>query len=359
MRQLIYMLIVCLGSISLLAEANSDTTWTLEQRTPFNVKIQAVKTILYNQLTSAQKPWRVCALVPHLKDAYWIGIDSGLVSQAIRLGINLELFEAGSYYRKDQQLKQLEYCLNQPFDAILLGTVDPNLLNRYPGQINKPIIALVNRLDSPIIKTRVGVNWYQMGWVAGHFITQSVKQAPPSPPVKLALLTGPKSVGGSHWVELGIHDAIANSAIEISSIRHTDNNRDLYRDQLQKLLNDHIPDYILGSAVAIEAAIGSLQHKKLTEQVNLVSSYLSPAISRGLYRHKVAFSSDDQVVLQGRLAIDIVVKELEGANAFGDIGPQIQALEQGAVQHNVLQNSLAPADFYPIYRVMPPTSLQP
>ncbi|MBB1363071.1 MULTISPECIES: TMAO reductase system periplasmic protein TorT [unclassified Shewanella] len=357
MRRLIYLLIACLGTIPLLAEATSDSSWTLQQRTPFNAKIQTVKSIQYNQLTSAKKAWRICALVPHLKDAYWIGIDYGLVSKASQLGINLELFEAGSYYRKEQQLKQLEYCLNQPFDAILLGAVAPNLLDQYPGLINKPIIALVNRLDNPIITTRVGVNWYQMGWKAGHFIAKAVKNLPPSSPVTLALLTGPESVGGSDWVELGIQDAIADSPIVVSSIRHTDNNRDLYRDQLHNLLNDHVPSYILGSAVAIEAAIGTLQHKRLTGQVKLVSSYLSPATLRGLYRNKVAFSSDDQVVLQGKLAIDIAVKLLEGAHSFGDIGPQIQALEQGTVQLNMFNNSLAPADFYPIYRVTTKTNL--
>ena len=81
------------------------------------------------------------------------------------------------------------------------------------------------------------------------------------------------------------------------------------------------------------------------------------ATLRGLYRNKVAFSSDDQVVLQGKLAIDIAVKLLEGAHSFGDIGPQIQALEQGAVQLNLFNNSLAPADFYPIYRVTTKTNL--
>lgn len=353
MRRLIYILIACLGTLSLFAKATSVSTWTLELRTPYNAKIQTVKTIQYHPLNSAQKPWRICALVPHLKDAYWIGIDYGLVSQARQLGIQLELFEAGSYYSKNQQLKQLKHCLNQPFDAILLGTVDPNLLERYSGQINKPIIALVNRLDSALVTTRVGVNWYQMGWTAGHFIANSVQESPPSSPVKLALLTGPKSVGGSDWVEQGLFNAIANSPIQVSSIHHADNNRDLYRDQLHDLLNDQIPDYILGSAVAIEAAIGSLQHRHLTEQVKLVSSYLSPATLRGLFRHKVAFSSDDQVVLQGKLAIDIMVKQLEGADSFGDIGPQIQALAQGDQQPNIFKHSLAPADFYPIYRVSP------
>ncbi|MBB1383085.1 TMAO reductase system protein TorT, partial [Shewanella sp. SR41-2] len=47
----------------------------------------------------------------------------------------------------------------------------------------------------------------------------------------------------------------------------------------------------------------------------------------------------------------------EGAHSFGDIGPQIQALEQGKVQLDMFNNSLAPASFYPIYRVTPKTNL--
>ncbi|WP_445946967.1 TMAO reductase system periplasmic protein TorT [Shewanella sp.] len=365
MHQLMYIfLFILLGCIPTLlgfAHAAPIQYWTLEQRTPFNGKIQTSNSIHYAPLTQAKKPWRICALVPHLKDAYWIGIDYGLVSQAKQLGINLSLFEAGSYYKKSKQLKQLEHCLSQDFDAILLGSVDPDLLKGYKAQINKPIIALVNRLDSPVIDTRVGVNWYQMGWLAGDFIRSSLSPAPLAnsaplnttkvPSIKLALLTGPERVGGSDWVELGILDAIANSQIDVSSIRHTDNNRDLYRDQLHNLLNDHQPDYILGSAVAIEAAVGALQHKKLSNQIKLVSSYLSPAVLRGIYRHKVAFSSNDQVVLQGKLAIDVIVKILEGARPFGDIGPKIQTLIQENIQLNALEDSLAPADFYPIYRV--------
>ncbi|SQH77848.1 Periplasmic protein TorT (fragment) [Shewanella benthica] len=86
-------------------------------------------------------------------------------------------------------------------------------------------------------------------------------------------------------------------------------------------------------------------------QIKLVSSYLSPAVLRGLFRNRVAFSSDDSVVLQGKLAIDVVVRELEGAKPFGDIGPPIQGLQGDVLKKHKLENSLAPAEFYPIYRV--------
>lgn len=341
--------------------APSSSSWSLEQRTPYNVKVQHASALDYHPLKNTIKPWKICALVPHLKDAYWIGIDYGLVQHAKALNIKLELFEAGSYYGKKKQLSQLSHCMNHDYDAILLGSVDPKLLSYYYDPITKPVTALVNRIDSPKIKTRVGVSWYQMGWHAGHFIKDQVEQNrienhdkhnnKEQAKTTLALLTGPDKQGGSDWVEQGIMAALENSKVTISSIRHADNNRNLYRDQLHHLLNDQTPDYILGSAVAIEAAIGEIQHKKVEERVKLVSSYLSPAVLRGLFRNKVAFSSDDLVVLQGKLAIDVIVRILEGANEFGDIGPAIQMLDKDVLSDNILSDSLAPAEFYPIYRV--------
>ncbi|CAM3309897.1 TMAO reductase system periplasmic protein TorT [Shewanella violacea] len=365
-------------SANLAHATTNSAVWSLEQRSPFNVKDQETKTQAYHPLKHAKQAWKICTLVPHLKDAYWIGIDYGLVQHAKALNITLDLFEAGSYYGKDKQLGQLSHCMNGDYDAILLGAVDPKLLSSFHQPITKPVIALVNRIDNRKVTTRIGVNWYQMGWLAGNFIKQDVEQGNAGQ-ASVALLTGPEKMGGSEWVEEGIKAALQlspdakpastnslkSSKITISSIRYADNNRNLYRDQLHYLLKDQTPDYILGSAVAIEAAVGQLaitqasQASKLTSQpeqepvskIKLVSSYLSPAVLRGLFRNRVAFSSDDSVVLQGKLAIDVVVRELEGAKSFGDIGPAIQGLQGDVLKKYQLTDSLAPAEFYPIYRV--------
>lgn len=332
-------------SFTAKAETNSPS-WSLEQRTPYNAQIQTLKPLTYQALKNAKKQWKICTLVPHLKDAYWIGIDYGLMQHAKSLNINLELFEANSYYGVSRQLEQLDHCVQSDYDAILLGAVAPDILSFYPKQINKPIIALVNQINSKRVKTRVGVNWYQMGVMVGEFLKKHAKNN-----VDIALLIGPKKVGGSNWVEPGLRASIKGSQVNIKSIRHADNNRNLHRKQLQIQLKEFVPDYIIGSAVAIEASVSLLKQKGLTEQVKLVSSYLSPATLRGLYRNKVIYANDDQVVLQGKLAIDVIVRELEGAKAFGDIGPQIIGLDANAPKQSMLNNSLAPAEFYPQYRV--------
>ncbi|GIU13992.1 TMAO reductase system periplasmic protein TorT [Shewanella sp. MBTL60-007] len=342
--------LLLLVGLSLLAiqtsAANPLSPWSLEQRTPYEKVLQHTAPLQLTPLSTAKKSWRICALVPHLKDTYWTGINYGLVQQTKALNLKLELFEAGGYYGQEKQLSQLDNCMKHDFDAILLGGVRPDILDFYQAPITKPVIALVNRLKHPKVNTRVGVNWYQMGFMAGDYIKRQAKE-----PVTLALLTGPDKLGGSDYVEQGVSAALKDSLVTISAVHHADNNRNLYRDELEALLSEQTPDYILGSAVAIEAGVSILRQNHLTDKVKLISSYLSPAVLRGIYRGKIEFSNDDLVVLQGKLAIDITVRELEGAKAFGDIGPKIQTLYPQHISKDVLKTSLPPAEYYPIYRV--------
>lgn len=339
------LLVLSLAS-PLVNAAVTVSTWSLELRQPFDQTIQQTTSIQYTPLAQAKKDWRICVLMPHLKDSYWTGINYGLVAQAKKLNLHLAVFEAGGYYALDKQLSQLDSCMKHNYDAILLGAVRPDILDFYKPPVNKPIIALVNRLDSKQVNTRIGVNWYQMGFQAGQYIRKQT-----SKPTQVALLAGPDKQGGSGLVEQGLTAALVDSQVTISAVRHADNNRNLYRDEIESLLSSQTPQYILGSAVAIEAAVAILRQLQLEDDIKLVSSYLSPAILRGIYRDRVEFSNDDLVVIQGMLAIDVAVKELQGAVAFGDIGPKIQSQSIGNINKQVLKTSLAPADYYPIYRV--------
>ncbi len=44
---------------------------------------------------AATKPLTLCALYPHLRDAYWLSVNQGMVDEAKRLGVKLQIHEAG------------------------------------------------------------------------------------------------------------------------------------------------------------------------------------------------------------------------------------------------------------------------
>ena len=41
------------------------------------------------------KPWKLCALFPQMKNVYWVAGSFGLMTEARRDNVNLQLFEAG------------------------------------------------------------------------------------------------------------------------------------------------------------------------------------------------------------------------------------------------------------------------
>ena len=45
------------------------------------------KDIEYSPLEKASKPYELCVSFPHMKDAYWLGVNYGVTEEAKRLGV--------------------------------------------------------------------------------------------------------------------------------------------------------------------------------------------------------------------------------------------------------------------------------
>src|SRR4029450_7481286 len=52
-----------------------------------------VSPVSYVPLDKASKRWKICVSFPHMKDAYWLGVDYGVVAEAKRLGVAMNLVE--------------------------------------------------------------------------------------------------------------------------------------------------------------------------------------------------------------------------------------------------------------------------
>ena len=47
-----------------------------------------------------------------MKDAYWLGVDYGVVDEARQLGVKLNVVEAGGYTELNKQISQIEDCVS-------------------------------------------------------------------------------------------------------------------------------------------------------------------------------------------------------------------------------------------------------
>ena len=323
----------------------------------FNPIIILLFSILLSPLASANEPWKLCAIYPHLKDSYWLSVNYGMVEEAKLNNAELTVYESGGYPNVERQKEQIKQCVSIGADAIILGTVDPVA---YQGDLkaltgNIPVFATVNQLISsyppnpPYHLGEVGVDWYQMGFKAGQFLAEQHPKG--SGLTYVGWLPGPKTRGGTKPVTQGFYDAIKESDIIVSATYWGDNSKELQRNLIQDALQSEKLDYLVGGAVAIEVAISELASRKMQNQVKLVSTYLSHAVYRGLLRKRVLFSPTDKMVLQGRLSIQQAIGYLNKSPLPFRLSPTIEALTPKHLPKNVLLESLSPAEYRPTFFV--------
>ena len=77
----------------------------------------------YTPLEKSSRRWNICVSIPHLKDAYWLAVNYGLIAEARRLDVGLSLYEAGGYDHLDVQRQQLEGCLAKDADGLIVGAI--------------------------------------------------------------------------------------------------------------------------------------------------------------------------------------------------------------------------------------------
>ena len=332
------------------APAKAEERWSLVAPTvPFDDS--SVFTALdYVALDRAAEPWRLCILYPHLKDAYWLSVNYGMVEEARRLGVSFDLFEAGGYPNLDRQREQLSACAKDDFDAVILGTVSYDGLTQEVERIAalKPVIATVNDIDDRGITAKASVPWREMGAAAGRFIAGLHPVSGTS--VNVAWFPGPAGAGWVPFVEEGFRAELAKSSARLVTTKYGDTGLEQQVLLVEEVLDAAQQiDYLVGSGPMAEAAVSILRARGMTADVGVVSTYLSHAVYRGITRGRILAAPTDFPVVQGRLAIEMAVRAIEGKLTVTHAGPRIEIVTADSVKSIGTNGSLAPASFVPVF----------
>ncbi|WP_286261829.1 TMAO reductase system periplasmic protein TorT [Thalassotalea atypica] len=299
---------------------------------------------------------KLCAVYPHLKDSYWLSINFGMTEQAKQSSIALKVLEAGGYQNADEQFKQIEQCIEWQANAILVGTVSFEQLNLKLAQVNQhtPIFALVNEVATKNITGRTGVSWYQMGFNLGQYLVNYHQQHGKSESAQLAWFPGPKGGGGSLQSTQGLKAAIANSAIELVTVQHGLNEKitqfSLLKNTFKKFTDI---EYLAGNAVMAEMAINEVSKLPKAQRPKILSHYFSHGVYRGIKRNKILMANSDQMVHQGRMAINQAVTYLQTGKSEEHQATAIITIDQQNIDEINTQLSLSPNNFKPVYNVKP------
>ena len=308
--------------------------------------------LAYHPLDHAAKPWRLCVLYPHLKDAYWLSVNYGMVEEAKRLGVSFDLYEAGGYPNLARQIEQVEACSNRQMDALILGAVSYDGLTEAVVKIARqmPVIAAVNDMNDAGVSAKSSVAWREMGAAAGQAIARRHPKG--SAPVRLAWFPGPQGAGWVKFVEQGFLAALGESSATIVATRYGDTGLEQQVLLVEDVL-ETVPevDYLVGSGPMAEAAVSVLRANGKTDRVGVVSTYVSHGVYRGIKRGRILAAPTDFAVLQGRLAIELAVRAIEGNLTIRHAGPRIITLTADNIDTIGTQESLAPASFVAVFKV--------
>jgi protein TorT len=278
----------------------------------------------------ASKPWRICALLPHLRDKYWWGVSWGLADEAGRQGVKLGTYEAGGYEHLDTQRKQFADCLAMKADAIILAASSQTGLNEQIEQAVKqgvPVLDLVNGVSSRAIAARSLVSFADMSAAAARYVLADARDRR----IKVAWFPGPKDAGWVIDAQQGIERTFDATRVELQHAGFGPPELSRQMSLMRTVLETGSPDYIVGNAVAVEAAAAYLRAKP-GNTARLVSFYATEPVIALIRRGRVMAAPSDSSVAQARIAIDLAVRMLDKKPFARRVSPVIEIVDASNIE---------------------------
>ena len=276
--------------------------------------------IMYKPLkvSEVKKKHHICVSFPHLKDSYWVGVAYGIISEGRRLEQKITLFEAGGYTNLATQLNQVDDCLNNKGDALIIGPISSNGNAKQIELIREkgiPVVIIITGINTEVdansLQSFVNMGYTSCKWVADQEKLNKEK-------TNIVWFPGPPGAGWSIASHEGCLSALEGTNIRILETNWGDTGKAIQLKLVEETLLNHAsgpePDfkYIVGTGTTIEAAVGALRARKLGKKINLVSTYYTPGIDMFIKRGLISMAPSDQMISQAIIAVDQAVRLLEG-----------------------------------------------
>ncbi|WP_272268866.1 MULTISPECIES: TMAO reductase system periplasmic protein TorT [unclassified Rhodococcus (in: high G+C Gram-positive bacteria)] len=304
------------------------------------------------------RPWRLCSVLPHMKDSTWIGVNYGQVSQARSLGVALSTSDAGGYANLSQQISQIEDCVSSGADAILLSAVSFDSLNNAVHDATLagiPVIDVGNGVSSPEVAGHVLQDYIDMGRMIGEHLADLDR------PLRVALLPGPAGAGWAERSVTGFTDAIEGSQVNIADVKYGDTGKEVQLRLIEDVLASNPDlDALVGNAVMAEAATRVAAERGLIGKLGIYSTYVTPELVDLIGAGRANCGPSEQSTLIGQMAVDYAIRILEDVPAAGDVEryapvPMVACGPTEGDFDNIdsfdLAGSFAPSEFRPTFSV--------
>ncbi len=351
---LIFLIFTCILCKSSQAESEWFPYPVEVWDTPF--EIASTRSPLdYVPLPDRQTHLNICVSFPHIKDTYWLAVNFGISQEIKRFGGTMQLYQAGGYDNLALQIKQIRQCVADGTDGVIIGSISYDGLNSLVSELkskNIPVIDVINGMSTKDISAKSMVSFEEMGYKAGEYLVM-LQQKAQLDTVKIAWFPGPEGAGWVTSGNKGFLEAIAGSNIDVVASRYGDTGMAVQSALINEVLDRYSDelDYIVGTGVTAEAAVKILRKRGLNKRIKIISYYLTPGVYRDILRGRILASPTDSTVIQGRIAVDQLVRIVNNKDYSKHVGPILYVLDRDNIKQFDRKSMLAPSGFKTTYTV--------
>jgi protein TorT len=309
---------------------------------------------IYRPIPVAQikKHYRLCVLFPHMKDSYWLAADYGVVAESERDHLRMHLFQAGGYTNLATQLNQMDSCIAEHYDAIILGAISAKGVT---SEVNKaidhgiPVIDFVNGVDDPKVSAHALVSFYDLAFTTAKYIADHAAGRT----INVGFFPGPEGAGWSDDAVRGFKDAIKGTNVHLIVMRRGDTGENIQLNLIQNALQaNHNVNTIVGVDIAAQAGAVAVRNLGLKGKVNVYAFDIIPPVYNDILAGAAVGSPTDFTVIQGRMAVDEAVRLLEGQKLIAKrVGPVPEMVTIENIKSVPWADMFAPKDFHATYTV--------
>lgn len=301
------------------------------------------------------KPWHLCVAFPHMKDAYYVAKDYGVLIEARRQGVSATVMAANGYDDIAGQIQQIEDCVAGGGNAVLVNAVSKSGLNGLIDELAKkkvPVLDLGNGVTSDKIAAAALAQYYYAGATAGKYLAEAFPAG--SGKKKMVWLAGP---AGSQWVEdavKGMKESIAGSDVELVKVIYGDTGKATQMKLIEDALQTY-PDLTIigGVAPAIEGAMEIVKEKNIKDK-KLIAFYSTPPIEQAVRDGIVMATVNDNNLVGSRISVDQAIRLLEGKLEVKVASRKFSIIDAKNVNTYDRATLLAPNDFKPVFKIDAP-----
>jgi periplasmic protein TorT len=346
-----------IGAISAAAIPAVASAWTLDAvRTEpeFDLSQKTLVPFKYESLkpSDVTKKWNICLLLPHTDNPFMVSVLYGGIHEATEMGVKLEAQSAGGYPNVAKQISQIETCVTEGMNAIVLIAVSQTGLNdaiAAAAARGVVVVDTINGVTSDKITARVVTSYGRIGETFGKYLAD--KHPKGSGTAKVLYMAGPAGASYVGFMEKGFRDAIKNSDVEVVKSLYAASSKAAQFPVVEDgLLAFPDVNYVAGNAPAIEAAYDILREKGKTN-VKLIAGFVTPQVLSLVEEGKVEATVSASEVMQPEMAIDVAIRALEKKLQVRDVAPNSFIIDQTNVKTFDKASTVPPKGWQPVFSV--------